>query len=113
MRSRSQRHRFVITQIGQRGQRGQIEALGQIGQWAFGSWGKASEIEGEPIAQQFQPALLAAPERFSKGRGFRVGIVADADRRTARYKRPDRTPIRPLATGKQQMQFSGISARRL
>jgi hypothetical protein len=39
--------------------------------------------------------------------------VADADRRTTRRKRPDRIPIRPLARGKQQMQFSVISALRL
>ncbi len=112
MRPRSQRHRFVITQIGQRGQ---IEALGQIGQGAFGSGGKASEIEGEPIAQQFQPVLLAAPERFGMERVSRVGVgvVADADRRTARYKRPDRIPIRPLATAKQQMQFSIMGTLRL
>lgn len=110
MRPRSQRHRFVITQIGQRGH---IEALGQVGQGAFGSGRKASEIEGEPIAQQFQPALLAAPERFGMGRVSREGVVADADRRTARYKRPDRIPIRPLATAKQQMQFSIMGTLRL
>jgi hypothetical protein len=39
--------------------------------------------------------------------------VADADRRTARYKRPDRIPIRPLATAKQQMQFSIMGTLRL
>lgn len=110
MRTRPQRHRFVITQIRLRGQ---IEALGQFGQGAFGTRGKASEIEGEPIAQQFQPMLLAGPERFGMGRVFGRGIVADANGLTARSKRPDRIPIGPLATAKQQMQFSMMGALQL
>lgn len=110
MRPGSQRHRFALMPIRHRGQ---VDALWQCRHGTFGSGGKAREIEGEPIAHHFQPVLLAGAERFGLGRVFEIGIVADADHRTTRRKRPDRIPIRPLARGKQQMQFSVISALRL
>jgi hypothetical protein len=40
-------------------------------------------------------------------------IMADADGLTPRRKISDRNPIRSLATGKQQMQFSIMGALRL
>jgi hypothetical protein len=57
--------------------------------------------------------LLAGPERFGMGRVFGRGIVADANGLTSRSKRPHRIPIGPLATAKQQMQFSIMGALRL
>lgn len=107
---RSQRHHLKMVRSRKFGQ---IEPMGNVGKGAFRPRSQATEIEGQPVAQQLKPVLLARPQRPVTGRTGIEGIMADTDRQPARRKGADRMPIGPFATGKQQVQLSVLGALRL
>jgi hypothetical protein len=92
---------------------GKIEAVEQLGKGARRARNKTGQVEGQALAQQFQPVLLSGPQGLGMGRAFGDGIVTDADRRPPGDEGAERKPIGPFAGGKQQVQLSILSALRL
>ena len=95
------------------GQRREIETVGKHRKGAGRTGGEPAQIEGQAIAQQFQPMQLAGPQRFGMGCSIGKRIMADADHLLFSGKGPDRKPIGPPAPGKQQMQLCVMGALRL
>ena len=98
---------------------GKIEAMGDRRDGRAWSGGKAAQIEGQPVAQQFEPHLVLRsgaacamrPALAGRDREFHsgpaCGIVAQKHALLASHKIENRGARGPLAGHEQQMQPCG------
>lgn len=109
MRTRRYRDRFVSVNLRKFSQ---IKSMQGLGKGALRPGSKPHNIECQPVTQQLKPHLLARPNGV--GLSVRCGrrLMTEIDCRMMRDKVSDGIAIRPLAGGKQQMQFRGIAVLR-